>query len=369
MAGRSEHVPIEDSEVVHRPGARSVGRAHGRKRIQASVVLKSSPLPEDHSTAQKVHGILFAPPHKRPRLTRDELEDFRKPDASHTRAVRRFARAYGLDVVEESRLRRHVVLEGPVKAFNKAFRIDLQNYKHDKGVYRGHPGPVHVPAYLRDAVDCILGLDDIPLIDGPYALKRPRSGDRSVTLTPLEVAEYYQFPPETTGRGQRIALIEFAGGYHLSDIEAYFKKLGIKLPVIADKSVHGARNNPLRLETLREIVAQMGVNPEIARRKYADALADFANTLEVTMDLEIAGSLAPGAEFVVYFAPPTSQAWRDALYAALEEAPASVVSISWGNAECRFSEPQVRGIDDALNAARLHHVTVCCSSGDYGSRP
>jgi kumamolisin len=259
-------------------------------------------------------------------------------------------------------------LEGPLQAFNEAFRIDIRNYACDKGVYQGHPGPAHVPARLRDAVDCILGLDDVPLLDGPYAIKPPRHGTRPLMFAPLQVADYYRFPPNTNGKGQRIALIEFAGGYHFSDIETYFKKRGIKLPVISHKCVHKARNNPLSYGMLQQIVAMMEVSPEQALRQYADTLAEFANTLEVTMDLQIAGSLAPGAEFVVYFAPPTGQAWREAIYAALEDPPASVISISWGNAEYRFSEPHLRGIEDALNAARLHHVTVCCSSGDYGSR-
>ena len=368
MAGRSGHVPVEDSEVMHRPGARHARRPHGRKRIRVTVVLKSSLLPQDHPTAHKVHHVLSAPPHQRPRLTREELEYFQEANATHMTAVRRFARSHGLDVVAESRLRHHVVLEGPLRAFNEAFRIDSRKYAHDRGVYRGHPGPIHIPAHLRDAVECILGLDDIPLLDEPYAVKALRRGTRPVLLPPCQVADYYRFPPNATGKGQRIALIEFAGGYHFRDIEAYFKKLGIKRPAISPKSVHEARNNPLRYGTLQQIVAMMEVNPEKALRQYADTLAEFVNTLEVTMDLQIAGSLAPGAELVVYFAPPTGQAWRDAIYAALEDPPASVIAISWGNAEYRFSESHVRGIEDALNAARLHHVTVCCSSGDYGSR-
>src|SRR5262249_45835053 len=74
------------------------------------------------------------------------------------------------------------------------------------------------------------------------------------------------------------------------------------------------------------------------------------------------------AEVVVLFAPPDGQGWRDALYAALDGPPATVVSVSWGNAEFCFSEAHVRGIEDALAAASLRQVTVCCASGDFGSR-
>ncbi|GKW41448.1 hypothetical protein PEC301879_13060 [Pectobacterium carotovorum subsp. carotovorum] len=56
--------------------------------------------------------------------------------------------------------------------------------------------------------------------------------------------------------------------------------------------------------------------------------------IEVQMDIEIAGTLAPGAKVVVYFAPNTDAGFLEAINAAIhdEKNAPSVISISWGGA-------------------------------------
>lgn len=283
-------------------------------------------------------------------------------------AVRRFARAFGLKVIDVSRVRHEVVLEGTWRAVGKAFRVELRYFRHAHGVYRAHAGLVHVPEEIRDAVDCILGLDDIPLVRGHKNCWHVGRAAPPPIFTPLEVARHYRFPPSTTGKGQRIALIEFGGGFHPSDIHTFFHQLGMTPPRITERSLPGIRNHPLRYALLEEMVAALRSDPQQAYGRYQAHLSDLVNTLEVTMDVEIAGSLAPDAELCVVFAPPTAQAWRAALYRAMEDPQASIIAISWGNAECTLSASAVHGINEALSAARLRQITVCCSSGDFGSR-
>jgi kumamolisin len=318
--------------------------------------------------AAKVEDIVADHARLRPRLTSREMVEHQCADDAHIAAVRRFAKAHGLRVVDVSHLRHDVVLEGAPEVINAAFGVELRHYAHRHGVYRAHPGPIHVPEELADAVECVLGLDNIPLLDPKPAPAAAHDPAIKTLMTPHDVAEYYRFPSATTGKGQRITLIEFGGGYHARDIQAFFKSMGIAMPAIKDRCLPGAKNDPLDHRLLREIITASKTDPAAAAQRYGEHLNDFISTLEVTMDLEIAGSLAPDAEIDVLFAPPTGKAWRDAIYAALHEPAATVISISWGNAEYRFSESHVHGINDALKAARLAHVTVCCSSGDFGSR-
>ena len=53
---------------------------------------------------------------------------------------------------------------------------------------------------------------------------------------------------------------------------------------------------------------------------------------EVMLDIEVAGSIAPGAIIAVYFAPNTDQGFIDAITDAVHDTTRkpSVISISWG---------------------------------------
>src|SRR6185312_9401669 len=90
---------------------------------------------------------------------------------------------------------------------------------------------------------------------------------------------------------------------------------------------------------------------------------------EVTLDIEVAGAIAPGAKIAVYFAPNTAQGFVDAVAEAIhdEDNAPTVVSITLGEKE--ESQPQqfVDGLEGALQDAASLGVTVCCAAGDYGS--
>jgi kumamolisin len=372
MSRGTKPIPLDNSEAVQPPGSRVVRKTRGGQRLRVTFVLRSSALPPGHPVAKKVKRILSSVSHRRPVLSRKEYEEYLCADARHVEAVKRFARAHGLDVVAVSGVRHDVVVEGKASALEKAFHVDLYHFIHDKGGYRGHKGPVHLPAELRESVRGVLGLDDLVYVNKPHpprALFKPPG----LTFSVPRLADYYCFPPGTTGDGQRVALIEFAGGYHPTDIEAYFKKLRIRRPEISDKCVHRAlgeplaRNDPLDPESIRKILKALKANPGKVHKKYGSQLDSLRNTIEVTMDLEIAGSLAPGAKFVVIFAPGTGRGLYDALHMAMAE-EATVISLSWGFLECALPGHQVHSINRVLHDAAVRGITVCCASGDDGSR-
>jgi kumamolisin len=90
---------------------------------------------------------------------------------------------------------------------------------------------------------------------------------------------------------------------------------------------------------------------------------------EVLLDIEVAGSVAPGAKIVVYFAPNTTAGFQDALTTAIHD-PAnkpSVISISWGGPESSWTTQAMTAFDTAAQAAALLGVSICAASGDNGS--
>lgn len=198
-------------------------------------------------------------------------------------------------------------------------------------------------------------------------------------LSVPDVARYYGFPAELTGRGQRIAILEFYGGYHEDDIAQFFAELGVPAPSVEAVPItdhHGlpltGHNSPQDLATLSAVIAdyrEPTSTIDDLEAKYGDVtVRNVQATLECTMDIAIAGGIAPGAEIRLYFAPQTGGGWVAAIDEALAWNP-TAISCSWGAAEPDGWQPsQITDIDAALARARDAGVTVCCSSGDSGAQ-
>ena len=264
--------------------------------------------------------------------------------------VKEWAEANRLTVHEVDGARRSVVLSGKAGALGDAFGTTLAIYEPLHGEkYRGREGSLQVALEVAPIIEAVIGLDKRPLIK---AAKRPRvkasDGAASVTQTPywpFEVAQMYNFPSWLDGSGQRIAIIALGGGYRHEDMEAYFQDiLGLpKPPKLTDHSVNGVKNEP----------GQPG---------------DEGKDREVALDVQVIGSIVPGAELHVYFAPADARGMVDAVTTAVfAESPPSVISISFGHQEDFFTEWARTAIDQAFMAAAALGITVCVAAGDKGS--
>src|SRR6185437_4222548 len=230
-------------------------------------------------------------------------------------AVREFAEAHGLAVVQEDPGRRTMVLAGTVAQFDDAFGIQLQHCSHPGGTYLGRTGPVNIPAELDGVIEAVLGLDSRPQARAHFRMmtsdtRRHSRPARAVTasFTPVQLASLYEFP-QGDGKGQCIAIIELGGGYQPQDIQTYFGGLGLAAPAVTAVSVDHGANQPT-----------------------GDPNGPDG---EVMLDIEVAGAIAPAAAIAVYFAPNTDAGFLDAVTTAIhdEVRKPSVISISWGGPE------------------------------------
>jgi hypothetical protein len=107
---------------------------------------------------------------------------------------------FGLQTVESNAARRTVVVVGTAAAANAAFNVDLARYTAGANTYRGHEGPVHVPAEIEGLVEGVFGLDDRPQATSHFVRGADLSG-RVVTpratqaLTALDAAQPTSFLP------------------------------------------------------------------------------------------------------------------------------------------------------------------------------
>jgi kumamolisin len=251
-------------------------------------------------------------------------------------------------IVGEHPDRRTVILSGTVEQFNAAFSIELKQYSHPDGTYRGRVGAIQLPAELDGVIEAVLGLDNRPQAKPHFRSRAGKgkakkgTGASNLSYTPTQVAEAYGFPTGN-GEGQCIAIIELGGGYKPADLEAYFASIQVALPTVATVSVDHGKNAPT------------------GSANGPDG--------EVMLDIEVAGAVAPAANIVVYFAPNTDAGFLDAITTAIHDAKnkPSVLSISWGGAESNWTSQAMTAMDSAFQAAATMGVTVCIASGDDGS--
>jgi kumamolisin len=154
-------------------------------------------------------------------------------------------------------------------------------------------------------------------------------------FTVPEIAKHYDFPTDFDGKGQTIGLIELGGGYSEFDLDSYFAWLKLPRPKVTTVPVQGVRNQPGRA---------------------ADA--------QVTLDIEIAGAVAPGAHIVVYSAPSTKSGFLDAVTTAIHDAAnrPSVLCISWGSTESTWSSDMLKEMNDAFQTAATLGMTVVAAT-------
>ncbi len=332
---------LKGSERSALPGARALGPANPSERLEASVLVRRR---GQQAMQARVADLAAGRGHGS--LSKEEFARAHGADPADLARVRSFAESHGLAVVQEQAARRTVVLSGNVAQFTAAFNIQLHHMSHAGGTYRGRIGGIFLPPEWDGVVEAILGLDNRPQARPHFRIRRPlgnilRHAAAPVSYSPPQVAAYYGYPAGT-GTGQCVALIELGGGYRPADLNTYFAAQGDS-PTVTAVSVDHAGNSPT-----------------------GDAEGPDG---EVMLDIEVVGSIVPGARIAVYFAPNTDAGFLDAITTAIHDTThdPSVVSISWGGAESTWTSQAMSAMDDAFQAAAAMGITICVAAGDGGS--
>ncbi len=320
------------------PNALPAGTPDPRDRTSVTVMVR----PRTPSSATAA-ALAKMPPAERRYLSRDDFAAQHGADPADVLAVERFAVDAGLLVLEADLARRAVVLEGTIADLSAAFGAMLQFYKIDGQTFRGRTGTMSVPASLGPVVHGVFGLDERPQARAHFRWTSRQAAAAATSFTPPQIASAYNFPTGVDGTGQTVAIIELGGGYVPSDLTTYFGNLGIAVPAVSSVSVDGATNTPA------------------GTPNSADG--------EVGLDIEVVGSIAPGASIVVYFGPNTDQGFLDAITTAIHDTTnnPTIVSISWGGPESTWTTQAITNFDAAFADAATLGVTVCVAAGDNGS--
>jgi kumamolisin len=168
-------------------------------------------------------------------------------------------------------------------------------------------------------------------------IRLPRSS-HPVSLTPRQVASAYHYPlNKATGKSYTAGIVELGGGYRDWQIQEYFQRQGLPVPKFT--------------------AVYAGVPNRPGDPNGADG--------EVALDMIVAGAVAPGAAYRIYFCPNTDQGFLAALKQATQECDG--VSISWGASENAWSLQVMEEFEAVIKAARAKGAPVFAAAGDTGA--
>lgn len=145
------------SEREPLPQAKLIRKAPDRETLTATLLLHPRrEWPEPHMHAGSQSGTTDAV--TEPALLLD------RQGASETAIakIHAFVREFGLTVVETDKKNRTVKVVGTVSQMEQAFHIDLHDYEHPDGNYRGRTGGIFLPTSLIEIVSEVFGLDNRP---------------------------------------------------------------------------------------------------------------------------------------------------------------------------------------------------------------
>jgi kumamolisin len=342
----SAYVPLPGSHRAAPPNARLMGPTDPKEEFSVTVYVRRRNEKEfrdylDQNVRQPSH-------HSRHHLTHPDFIQRFGANEDDLAAVERFASTHGLNVKDRDPARRTIVLRGRAEQFKRAFDVTLNKYQTDGRVFRAREGSIQIPKELKDVVTGAFGFDQRPQAVPHFRLKGAGKlgiGTRAVSglsFNPTDLAGIYQFPAGVTGAGETIGIIELGGGFSQPDLDAYFSQLGVSpAPSVTAISVDGGNNQPT------------------GDPSSADG--------EVELDIEVAGSIAPGANQKVFFGPNTTQGFLDAISQAVHDPNVTLISISWGQAESEWTQQALTTYDQMFQNAAALGKTVFVAAGDNGS--
>jgi kumamolisin len=369
----THHTPLQafaGSEHPTAKGAKDLGPLAATETVNITVIVRR------HTGSVALHDIKHfqaTPPRKRVLATHENFASRYGASEADLQKVADYARSQGLQVVgTPHQARRSIRLTGTAAQANAAFGVELRWHETKRGKYRTFAGPLHLPADLMGIVKAVIGLDNrpVPARRGPVLRDAaPRHGARRATprslaasgqadppdtkpLTPLQVAQLYQFP-SATGAGQTVGIYEMvvsdpqtgqpeSPGYTAADLKATFAAFG------------GGLTAPTPVDDQQNAGVSDG---------------------ETVLDITVIGAIAPQATIAVYFTggnvPAIVHALQKMIHPDANDPVPSVISISYGwgpdDENDGMTQHELDQINQLFQDAANLKITVLVSSGDSGA--
>ena len=308
---KSSHVPAAVTRLT------PIGALPASQRLNLAVSLPLRNEQELDALLQQLYDPVS--PNYRRYLTPEQFTERFGPSEEDYQALMDFAKSNGLTVTATHLNRVVLDVEGAVTDIQKAFHLTLRVYRHPREA-REFYGPDAEPSVdFGVPILHISGLDNYAL---PHPNLQVRPADAAANATPnagsgpggtyqgSDFRNAYVPGTSLTGTGQTVGLLEF-DGFYSSDITTYENQTG--LPQV-----------PLSVVPIDGGVSTLG-----------------SGVTEVSLDIEMVVSMAPGVSRIYVYETPNQSPWVDLLNRMANDNLSKQLSCSWGGGSPDAASEQI----------------------------
>ena len=279
-------------------------------------------------------------------LTSTEFKQLFAPTDDQMQQVVAFLQAQDLTV--QNVASNHLLIDatGTVAQVQQAFHVQINTYQYGDRLFYANAQAPSVPTSLQTVISSIGGLDNSaryqPLVQHANRMSQQVSRPHAspAGYGPSELGTAYDTLPLTSaglqGENQTVALFEL-DGYQQADVQQYFQNYNLGTPDLTNVLVDRASGS-----------AGQGA-------------------IEVELDIEVAGALAPHAKQLIYEGPNTTQGLNDTYNRIVTDNQAQVVSTSWGLCEASTGSAELQTLDTIFQEAAAQGITIYAAAGDAGA--
>jgi hypothetical protein len=303
------HVP----QVVERLHLQPVSRLSSEKRLNLAIGLPLRNQQALDSLLQQIYDP--ASPNFRQYLTPEQFTEQFGPTEEDYQAVISFMESKGLTVTYRHPNRVVLDVSGSVADIEKAFQVTMRTYRHPTENRTFYAPDVEPSVDLAVPILQISGLDNYAL-PHPMHVVKPVSKRQAMNMAPNSgsgPSGYYMgndfraaYVPGVTldGSGQVVGLLQF-DGYYTNDIATYASQAGLtNIVTLTNVLLDGFSGTPT---------------------------TDANAVAEVSLDIEMVISMAPGISKVIVYEAPNPSPWIDLLSRMANDNLAKQLSCSWGD--------------------------------------
>ncbi len=281
-------------------------------------------------------------------LTPDQFNQLFAPTSDQVQQVVSYLQGQGLTVTGVAPNNLLIDATGSVAQVQQTFNVQINNYQSGNHTFYANAAAPSVPASISQLITSIGGLDNSVQYHPLYRGLAGQIQNHHTVLAapggfgPKDLSGAYDATPLQSsgiqGNNQTVALFEL-DGYQLSDVTQYFQNYGLAIPKISTVPVDGFSGTPGQ------------------------------GAIEVELDMEVVGAIAPHANQIVYEGPNTTQGLNDTYNQIVNDkknAP-NIVSISWGLCEANTGTAELQTLDNIFKQGASQGISFFAASGDSGA--
>ena len=283
-------------------------------------------------------------------LTPEQFVQYFAPTQGQVQQVQNYLQSQGFTVSNVSSNGLLLDVDASIGQVQQAFHVQINNYQLGNHVFYANNAAPSLPSTISPLIASISGMDNStqyhPLfqhtlqhVQHQTHVQKAQNGPVG-GLGPKDLAKAYDLTPlqqnGILGDNQTIALFEL-DGYQKSDVVQYFQNYGLNTPNITNVLVDNTSGS-----------AGQGA-------------------VEVELDIEAAGGMAPRANQIIYEGPNTFQGMNDTYNRIVTDNKAKIVSISWGLCEASSGAAELQTLDSIFKQGAAQGISFIAASGDAGA--